>query len=140
MIGFASAASARPLDPVPRIISRGPLDACLNAPRPRLGVGIVAAVAPNLGPLNMRALPAVDTRIILQLYSGNRLTVISGPSCNRGLNWWRVENVNGRRGWVAEGDWERYYLLPARDYDRNRIVDPVVWSCPPERRIPCAVP
>jgi hypothetical protein len=77
-----------------------------------------AVVAPGIGPLNMRALPAVSTGIEVQLYAGNRVRVIGGPSCNGRLRWWRVENVNGTRGWVAEGNWERYFLIPATEYDR----------------------
>ncbi|HLU09210.1 MAG TPA: SH3 domain-containing protein [Oceanobacillus sp.] len=104
-------------------------DACLNAPVPRLHVGMQAVVAENIGPLNLRALPAVSTGVEVQLYSGNRLTVLSGPSCNGHFNWWRVETANGRRGWVAEGTWERYWVVPLRDFDRQ--IDPMDWACLP---------
>lgn len=103
---------------------------CRGAPAPRLRIGEQAAVAPNVGPLNLRALPAVSTGIVLQLYSGNVVTVLSGPSCNGHYHWWRVENVNGRRGWVAEGSWSQYYLLPVRDSGR-RSPTPTEWSCRP---------
>jgi hypothetical protein len=102
-------------------------DRCLNAPLPRLRVGIEAVVMPGIGRLNLRALPAVDTGIELQLYEGNRVTVIAGPSCNGMYNWWRVETANGRRGWVAEGTWETYYVVPARD--EGRTPDPVEFTC-----------
>lgn len=104
-------------------------DACTNAPAPRLRVGMEAVVAPNIGPLNLRALPAVSTGVGVQLYSGNQLTVLSGPSCNGHFNWWRVETANGQRGWVAEGTWQTYWVVPARDSERQ--VNPLNWSCLP---------
>lgn len=119
---------------------------CPNTPAPRLHIGGEAVVAPGLGPLNMRALPAVSTGVEVQLYGGNRLTVVGGPSCNGGYTWWRVENVNGRRGWIAEGDWEGYFLLPARDYDRlvanpnARAITPLEATCPAWRPRVCPVP
>jgi hypothetical protein len=108
-------------------VLRAAADACPNAPAPRLHVGMEAAVASNVGPLNLRALPAVSTGIEVQLYSGNVLIVLAGPSCNGHYNWWRVESRNGSRGWVAEGDWERYWVVPLRDGER--IIDPVEWTC-----------
>ena len=108
-------------------VLRAAADPCPNAPAPRLYIGMEAAVAPNVGPLNMRALPAVSTGVEVQLYSGNRLIVLSGPSCNGHYNWWRVESRNGSRGWVAEGTWQRYWVVPVRDGER--IIDPVEWTC-----------
>jgi hypothetical protein len=102
-------------------------DPCPNAPEPRLAVGLEAAVAPNVGPLNLRALPAVSTGVEIQLYSGNVLVVLAGPSCNGHYNWWRVESRNGSRGWVAEGTWERYWVIPLRDGERT--VNPLAWTC-----------
>lgn len=101
---------------------------CPAAPRTRLWIG--APVVVNVGQVNLRALPAVSTGIRQTLYRGNALTVIDGPSCNGFYQWWRVETGGGRRGWVAEGDWEVYYLTPARD--SQRIPTPLEWSCLPE--------
>jgi hypothetical protein len=85
----------------------------------------------------MRALPAVTTGVEAQLYRGMALTVIGGPSCNGQYRWWRLELANGRRGWAAEGTWERYYLVPARDAESGRVVDPVAFTCPPGRPYYC---
>lgn len=104
-------------------------DACSNAPAPRLRVGMQAVIAENIGPLNLRALPAVSTGVEVQLYSGNRLTILSGPSCNGHYNWWRVETANGRRGWVAEGTWQTYWVVPQYDFERR--IAPLDWSCLP---------
>jgi uncharacterized protein YgiM (DUF1202 family) len=113
---------------------------CPTASRSRLWVG--AQVAVNVGQVNMRALPAVSTGIRQTLYQGSALTVIDGPSCNGIYNWWRVETNGGQRGWVAEGDWDVYYLVPARDLERERrIPTPLEWSCLPEfDNRPCPLP
>lgn len=110
-------------------------DACPHAPAPRLREGLAAVVAPGIDGLNLRTLPAVDTGIITRLYAGNPLTVISGPSCNRAINWWRVELPGGVRGWVAEGTWEAYWVIPADEAERP--VDPYEWTCHRLRRMVC---
>lgn len=89
--------------------------ACLHAPAPRLAVGEMVVVSAAAGRLNLRSLPAVDTGVENQVYAGNQLTVIGGPSCNGLYTWWRVETANGSRGWVAEGTWEHYYVVPLAD-------------------------
>lgn len=115
--------------------------ACPNGPRSRLYPGQNAIVAEGVGPLNVRALPAVGTGIRDQLYTGNRVTVLSGPSCNGGFNWWRVETGAGVRGWVAEGTWLRYWLIPARDVDQTGYTpDPLAFTCPTSRPYECVVP
>lgn len=90
-------------------------EACLHAPAPRLAIGEMAVVSTAAGRLNLRSLPAVDTGVENQVYAGNQLTVIGGPSCNGLYTWWRVETANGTRGWVAEGTWEHYYVVPLED-------------------------
>jgi hypothetical protein len=105
---------------------------CELAPAPRLHVGDEVVVSPEIGQVNLRSLPAVSTGIETALYQGNRLTVLAGPSCNRHFLWWRVETASGRRGWVAEGTWERYYLVPAREadaYPARDLVTPVAYAC-----------
>jgi SH3 domain-containing protein len=87
-------------------------DACPTAPLSLISVGDTAVVADGVDGLNMRTLPAISTGIEVKLYHGNQVTILAGPSCNGGYNWWRVELADGRRGWVAEGDWEQYYLVP----------------------------
>ena len=113
---FASTSLAAP-DAVP----------CLLAPRPRLHIGDSAVIAQELRGVNMRALPARDTGVIALLNPGSTLTVIGGASCNGGYNWWRVEAITGARGWVAEGTWEGYWVIPIDK--RESPVDPVEWSC-----------
>jgi uncharacterized protein YgiM (DUF1202 family) len=112
--------------------------ACPHAPRTRLRAGMEAVVAPGIGVLNLRALPAVDTGIETQISAGMQMTVLSGPSCNGNINWWRVELLSGRRGWVAEGTWEQYFVIPTRDVEHPR--NPVDYSCPPITLTRCLEP
>lgn len=107
-----------------------------ECPLPRVRVGMAAVVAPGINQLNLRALPATDTGIVGQLYAGNALTVISEARCNRGYHWLRIELESGRRGWVAEGDWDAFYILPARDAETGYTPMPYEWSCPTVRRCP----
>lgn len=86
---------------------------CSNAPLPRLQIGEAGEVAPGIDRLRLRALPAVGTGEVGMLRAGHSFEVIAGPSCNGGYAWWRVILQNGTTGWVAEGDWEVYYLRPA---------------------------
>lgn len=104
-------------------------DACPHAPLPRLRPGMAAVVVAGIDRLNLRALPALSTGVVDLLRGGEQVTVISGPSCNGNYNWWRVERGNGERGWVAEGDWEQFYVVPLRD--QFAPPDPFEWSCPP---------
>lgn len=90
-------------------------DSCANAPLPRLIVGESGQVVPGIDRLRLRALPAIGAGTIRTLYAGNTFTVLAGPSCNSGYNWWRVEMESGDKGWLAEAEWSRYYLSPISD-------------------------
>ncbi len=105
--------------------------ACPSAPQSIIGAGMELIVAPGIEALNVRALPARDTGIVARLSAGMRLRAVGGRSCGGRYVWRRVELPNGARGWVAEGDWDGYYLIPA---DGRRIPTPFAWSCPPLRR------
>ncbi len=103
---------------------------CPLAPAPRLRPGMQAVAAPGVWGLNLRALPAVSTGVRAQIGAGQRLTVLDGPSCNGHLHWYRVELPNGLSGWLAEGTWDGYYIVPARDDGTPRApVSPDDWSC-----------
>jgi hypothetical protein len=91
---------------------------CPNAPLPRLIAGEQGEVAPGIDRLRLRALPAVGTGEVGVLYAGNEFEIIAGPSCNGGYVWWRVALDEGTTGWVAEGDWQQYYLRPVSDTPR----------------------
>jgi hypothetical protein len=41
-----------------------------------------------------------------------------------------VELPNGVGGWLAEGSWNGYFVVPARaDGTPRRLVSPAQWSC-----------
>ncbi|MCC6614180.1 MAG: SH3 domain-containing protein [Anaerolineae bacterium] len=111
--------------------------ACTHAPGSLLRPGMAAVVGPNVDRLNVRALPAVETGVRAQLYRGAALNVIDGPSCNGGYNWWHVELADGTRGWVAEGTWNVYYVIPA---SMTRPPLPFEWTCAPRLQRWCILP
>ena len=103
---------------------------CPLAPAPRLHAGMRAVVAPGVWGLNLRALPAVSTGVRAQIGAGQRMAVLDGPSCNRQFHWFRVELPNGLTGWLAEGDWGGYFVVPANaDGTPRAQVSPLDWSC-----------
>jgi hypothetical protein len=102
---------------------------CPHTPLPRLRPGILAVVADGVTRLNIRALPAVDTGLVATVSAGAQLNVVNGPSCNGHYNWWRVETTNGRQGWVAEGDWTLFFVVPLQT--AGRTLDPYEWTCAP---------
>ncbi|MBZ0293449.1 MAG: SH3 domain-containing protein [Anaerolineae bacterium] len=87
--------------------------ACPEAPPPRLLPGMEGVVAPGMVGLHLRSLPAIGTGTVASMNAGTPFTVISGPSCNGGYNWWRVRISGDRIGWAAEATWAEYYLTPA---------------------------
>ena len=90
-------------------------DACSGAPPPRLRPEMAGVVAPGLQGLRLRALPALGAGTVVTMNAGTPFTVLSGPSCNSGYNWWRVQISGGRSGWVAEATWDTYYIQPVLD-------------------------
>lgn len=77
-----------------------------------LGPNVAALVtAPN--GLNMRQAASAAAALIVQLGTGQRVTVVEGPSQADGFTWWRVDAGNGQSGWVAQGDAETVWLTPA---------------------------
>jgi len=62
--------------------------------------------------LNMRTSPASSAALILQLGTGQRVTVVEGPTTADNFTWWRVDDGQGNVGWVADGDNETVWLSP----------------------------
>lgn len=113
-------------------ILRVSADACLYAPASMFGVGDSVIVAPGITRLNMRFLPAVGTGIVAALGQGYSVEVIAGPSCNGLYTWWRVETAFGVSGWVAEGTWSQYWLIPAEmpaEVESEKPPTPFEWTC-----------
>ncbi len=73
-----------------------------------------------LGGINVRNMPTVSSALVNYYPSAVTLTVIEGPVCADGFNWWHVSG-NGEPGWVVEGKPGRYFLQP--------LVDPNTTNC-----------
>lgn len=80
-------------------------------PGSELTVGQPARVSAPNG-LNMRGEARSTSNLVLQLGTGQRVNVVNGPVSNGGFTWWQVEDAQGNRGWVADGDDETVWLSP----------------------------
>lgn len=68
-------------------------------------------VAPN--GLNMRSQATSSSQLVLQLGTGQLVTVLDGPVSADGFTWWQVEDQQGSTGWVADGDNETVWVSPS---------------------------
>ena len=62
--------------------------------------------------LNMRTEARSGSTLVLQLRTGQRVTVIEGPVSVDNFTWWQVDDGRGNIGWVAERDAETVWLTP----------------------------
>ncbi len=85
--------------------------ACTLAPR--LQAGNAGRVAPGPLPNAVRSAPGTGSGSVVlgNIPGGTVFTVLEGPTCRDGYNWWRV-NANGFVGWTAEGQSGTYWLDP----------------------------
>ncbi|MEZ4863961.1 MAG: SH3 domain-containing protein [Caldilineaceae bacterium] len=81
------------------------------APGTALQAGQPARVTAPAG-LNMRTSAASAATLILQLGTGQRVTVLEGPVSADNFTWWKVDDGQGNTGWVADGDGETEWLSP----------------------------
>jgi hypothetical protein len=88
-----------------------PVTGCTLAPRLRVGTtGMVTPGDPNV----LRDVPGLNrsgSTVIGNLTQGAIFTVLNGPTCRDGYNWWQV-TAGGRVGWTAEGENGVYWLDP----------------------------
>jgi uncharacterized protein YraI len=76
-----------------------------TAPRRRLAIGITAYVDYNDGiPKNMRVGPGLEYEVAATLLDGIGFTVLEGPVCMDGYNWWRIQILPRPDviGWLAD--------------------------------------
>ena len=87
---------------------------CANTPPTRLTVGGNARVAFTDGSvLNVRTEANGDI-LATQLAEGTQVSVLNGPVCAGGYNWYMIQPANGEvGGWSAEGVVGEYWLEPA---------------------------
>lgn len=74
-------------------------------------VGELVQVSPG-PPNNWREQPSTSARVLGVFPAGTSLTILDGPVCADGYNWYYVQFTEGR-GWTAEGDGAEYWLQPA---------------------------
>ncbi|MCB0107520.1 MAG: SH3 domain-containing protein [Caldilineaceae bacterium] len=103
-------------------------------PGTALRAGEPARVTAPAG-LNMRTSPSSGGSLVLQLGTGQLVTVVEGPTQAENFTWWRVDDGQGNSGWVAEGDNETVWLSPqvgqAQPVNRPpRVGDRVVVTMP----------
>jgi hypothetical protein len=87
---------------------------CPGAPLPHLFVGREGSVISGLGSNVLRDKPgknADGSREIGNIPPNGVFSVLAGPQCMSGYNWWQV-NYNGQVGWTAEGEGAVYWLQP----------------------------
>jgi hypothetical protein len=68
-------------------------------------------------PINVRAMPGVNSTRIGQLQVMESFDVLAGPECHDGLAWYQIRG-GGIIGWAAEGD-EFYFVEPIIGQPQN---------------------
>lgn len=98
-----------------------PQFSCPNAPRVRIRVGDTARIAFTDGTSTLlRSKPETGDNVVDKLPEGTEFEIIGGPVCyprpgrNDSYVYWEilVASRNNRTGWVAEGDFNDYYIEP----------------------------
>lgn len=84
---------------------------CFQTPRLSVGGQGMVSLYPSI-PNTLRLGYSKTSTAIGSIPPGGVFTVLSGPICNGGWNWWQV-NYYGSVGWTAEGDGVAYWLEPA---------------------------
>lgn len=84
--------------------------ACPDAPPPRLVVNGQGRVAPG-DANNLRDIPARSGAKIGEIPGGEVFSVLEGPVCADGFNWWRV-TYGDLTGWTVEGQGTDYWVEP----------------------------
>ena len=92
---------------------------CPESLKPRLKAGNTAVqVGDSLS--NLRKQPGTRGTILHQIGRGERVSVIAGPICVEGFNWYIVADESYQVGWVAEGNKVTgAYLFEALNGDAN---------------------
>jgi hypothetical protein len=74
-----------------------------------------AVVSQRLGlRLRIRAEPGLNQAILHRMARGTEVSIIGGPVCADGYQWWNIDLGARGTGWVAEGEPQLYYLEPLR--------------------------
>lgn len=89
-----------------------PTPACPDAPPTRLILNQRGRVLPDdPRPINLRAEPGTDGRMMTTIPIMEVFFVLEGPVCNGDYAWFRIQ-YGDDQGWIAEGDLSSYYVEP----------------------------
>ena len=84
-----------------------------SQPHSRLSVGDLARVARVNGTnMRIRSRPGFSESILNKVPEGTALTIMEGPECVDGNNWWYIRTNNGLEGWMTESQNGIYWLEP----------------------------
>lgn len=79
----------------------------------RISVGDQARVARVDGSnTRLRSQPGFSQNIVGKVPEGTSLTILDGPECVDGNNWWYVRTKNGLEGWMTEAQNGVYLIEP----------------------------
>jgi hypothetical protein len=82
-------------------------------PVSRLSLGDQAQVAKVDGSnTRLRSQPGFSQSIVGKVPEGTSLTILDGPECVDGNNWWYVRTKNGLEGWMTEAQNGVYLIEP----------------------------
>jgi Tol biopolymer transport system component len=74
-----------------------------NRPQPQLKNGQGYKITEMGDNLNLRQEPAINSKVLRKLKSGEEIFVLDGPEDKDGYYWWFVQTNEELEGWVAEG-------------------------------------
>lgn len=99
-------------DTLPATVTTEPAG-CLQvlAPNQKIGNTATVTVIPERA-LNVRSQPSTTASVVEILRAGDTITILDGPLCREGFNWWQLQTANGNTGWSAESSDERYFITP----------------------------
>ena len=85
-----------------------------NCPQSQLHVGDSAYVSYNGVKISLRSEPvgAIGDTLIRKLNEGEVVHIIGGPVCDQSLVLWKVRTVQNEFGWLPEGDYSDFWILP----------------------------
>ena len=91
--------------------THGDIGDCSGAPPIRLAIGVTARTTLRSGTA-LYANPGERFRRTSTLRNGTALYVVGGPTCSDSMQWWRVQGIDGLKGWLPEGDEAMYQIEP----------------------------
>jgi uncharacterized protein YraI len=96
------------LEPYGQVIVTPPPAGCPQYLTPYMIPGYTGIVTPG-APNNLRSQASLNGAVIASMAAGETFSVLSGPLCVAGINWWQV-NYRGTVGWTAEGQNGRQWV------------------------------